>query len=306
MEHEFRLHKPRVKDFLFMKFDCLKSLIRILSRISKNPSKLFHWITIFFQDYPYVFVLGNILSAIIHHFKYVSYFDSIFIHKIINLPKQLTPAPALHSEHPKVIGIIPDGNRRWAKEHSLRPSQGHFFGASRISDIIRYSIIDPQISHIIIYLLTYDNFLKRSQQEQSAILQLLQSWGDEYQLLHTSGEADFAIIGEPPPDFLSSIPNIPVNPKIRHKDRTQVSLLLCYDGKREIQQAKGNPDDMWIQDDIDFVIRTGFTQRASGFCTYQTSYAEWFFPGIFWPEMSIQTFKHILQDAFQVQQNYGR
>ena len=55
---------------------------------------------------------------------------------------------------------------------------------------------------------------------------------------------------------------------------------------QEIQQAQGDPARLWVKGELDGVIRTGGTKRASGFCTYQTGYSEWFFTDIMWPDMT--------------------
>ena len=68
----------------------------------------------------------------------------------------------------------------------------------------------------------------------------------------------------------------------------------------------GDPDRLWLTDTIDAVIRTGNTRRASGFCTYQTAYSEWFYPDIMWPDMSLEVFKSIVDDITKVEQNYGK
>jgi undecaprenyl pyrophosphate synthase len=171
--------------------------------------------------------------------------------------------------------------------------------------MIRWSIIDNRISHLVVYLLSYDNYRKRSKEEQSSIISLLQSWVSEFEMLNRSNQADIAILGEPDDIFREALGGLPINPEKRDMTKTRVSLLLCYDGRREIHQSGGDPSKMWLQEDIDVVIRTGFTQRASGFCTYQTGYSEWFYPGVYWPEFNVQTFKNLLDESYKVQRNFG-
>jgi undecaprenyl diphosphate synthase len=195
---------------------------------------------------------------------------------------------------------------------------GHFIGASRIADIIRYScLIDRRVGHLIVYVLSYDNLVKRSHEEKTALLTILKYWIQEFDIIHKSKQADIQIIGEPTPEICKIIgeSSIPINPnKPEYLDldidtsshKIKVSLLICYDGRREIHQSGGNPDNLWIRDSIDAVIRTGDTRRASGFCLYQTAYAEWFYLKSMWPDMNIMTFRQIVDDISAVEQNYGK
>lgn len=327
MDALFRHHKPRIKDFCFLKTETIghtiKTFIRLLSSLSRNPSDSIRYITRFFRRNCYILCYIIFIGCIRKSnpiLQDIEFTENIMLNMllspgILQLGTSLLPLP-LHSEDRKVVGIIPDGNRRWAGEHShshLTPSSqtltkahGHFFGAYRIVNLIRWCILDKRVSHLVVYVLTYDNYTKRSEEEQSAIREILRGWIDEFNLLNKAQLADIAVLGEPDDVFRESLGEIPINPNTRRDDITKVSLLLCYDGRREIRQAKGDPENLWLKEDIDIVIRTGYTQRSSGFCTYQTSYSEWFYPGIYWPEFTVSTFNNIMNDASRVQQNYGK
>lgn len=308
MEALFRLHKPRLQDYQppesFHFKQCVRDGIVLLKKLSKRPYKTIEYIRRFLIKYPIIALYGVFIALIRNILPRISYYDNVMVHSLTNALPYSLPLPT-EQKKGKVIGIIPDGNRRWAKEHSHSPSYGHFIGACRIADLIRWSIIDSRVSHLVVYLLSYDNYTKRSEKEQSAIRDILQGWVSEFTYLNNSKKADIAILGEPDDTFREAIGSIPVNPRKRNPSLTRISLLLCYEGRREIQSARGNPKKLWLQEDLDVVIRTGFTQRSSGFCTYQTAYSEWFYPGIYWPEMSIGVFNHLLEDSYKVKQNYG-
>jgi undecaprenyl pyrophosphate synthase len=142
-------------------------------------------------------------------------------------------------------------------------------------------------------VLTYDNIQKRSPKEQRCLLAILRGWVKELLWLNQSGLVRVQVCGEPTDEVLSCLEGVPINPGVDNPDATAgsehpllVTLLIGYDGRREIQQAQGDPARLWVKGELDGVIRTGGTKRASGFCTYQTGYSEWFFTDIMWPDMT--------------------
>lgn len=315
MDDVFQKHKPRWKDFInLLRLDTLKAILTIPERF-KTTGDIFQALQSIFIAHPYLLTVICIVVNLDPIIRLLKYEDAIFLH-YIHLVKNLllNSTTEIRKGHHEglCIGIIPDGNRRWAKENHLPTHIGHFIGASRIADVIRYCcLLDTRIRHIVVYVLSYDNLMKRSPEEKSALLSILKSWLEEFDLIHRSEQAHISIIGEPT-DEIRDIVNetsLPINPLVSEEPtspKLKVSLLLCYDGRREIQQSGGNPDKLWLTDSIDAVIRTGNTRRASGFCTYQTAYSEWFYPDLMWPDMSIDSFKNIVDDIANVEQNYGK
>ena len=302
MEELFLRHKPRFNDLirLFPK-KLIKDGIHTLHSISKKSKNVLGILSKFILKSPFTLVY-MILVFILYYVKMdITYEDSIYLSKLKSFPR----CPKHHGP-PKVVGIIPDGNRRWSRIQGKGSGFGHFMGSCRIADLIRWSILSPSVSHLIVYLLSYDNYQKRSAKEQKAIRTILKKWINEFELIDKRGYADIAVIGEPNKIFRETLGDLRINPKDRSVSSTKISLLLCYDGKREIRHSGGDDRRLWIKDDIDLVIRTGFTQRASGFCPMQTTYSEWVFPGMFWPEFSINIFENILSESYKVTQNYGR
>jgi len=211
-------------------------------------------------------------------------------HRIFSL-SPLYPNPI---QNKLTVGIIPDGNRRWAKSLNKRPGYGHLCGSNTIVETIFTAIRLQCIDHLVIYVLSYDNFQKRSPQEQSDLLHILTQWTTELNILLSIGiPIQFQIIGEPT-DSLKK-PFLPLTEHVLDKiPSLKVSFLVCYDGQREIQQSNGNPEQLWLKDDINLVIRTGNTRRSSGFCLYQTSYSEWYYLKKMWPDFNGEDFRKII------------
>lgn len=320
----FQRHLPRIQDILqFFPGRELYGILRFLENIPE--AGIYDSLRQFILDFPR-FTALVIFSGIIAY----SGFDAIedYHHWLLATPKRImsslkmglyhyTHEPSNFitgessaSENRKLcIGIIPDGNRRWAKGKSLTSAEGHFFGSARIIDIVKTATIIPSISHLVIYILSYDNFQKRSPEEQGNLLEILEKWIDELRELDTDGKIRLRIAGEPDERIKKILPELSYDNSNSGNDGIlQVSLLVCYDGRREILQAGGDPDKMWIRDEIDAVIRTGGTHRASGFCTFQTAYADWFFDDRMWPDITPAIFYEYLakiQHAVSLQ-NHGR
>jgi undecaprenyl pyrophosphate synthase len=307
----FQRHLPRTRDILqFFPGRELYGILRFLENIPE--AGIYDSLRQFILDFPR-FTALVIFSGIITY----SGFDAIedYHHWLLATPKRIMSSlkmglyqyTPIAGENRKLrIGIIPDGNRRWAKEKSLTSAEGHFFGSARIIDIVKTATIIPSISHLVIYILSYDNFQKRSAEEQGHLLEILEKWIDELRELDTDGKIRLRIVGEPDERIRQILPDDATSNG--DDGILQVSLLVCYDGRREILQAGGDPDKMWIQDEIDAVIRTGGTHRASGFCTFQTAYADWFFDDRMWPDITPAIFYEYLakiQHAVSLQ-NHGR
>lgn len=57
-----------------------------------------------------------------------------------------------------IVGIIPDGNRRWAKERGMSSEAGHVFGIRHLERIMEYALTVPEIEHLYVYLLAWHNW----------------------------------------------------------------------------------------------------------------------------------------------------
>jgi len=312
----FQLHCPRTKDFLqFFPGEELQGILEFLENLSKRG--LIDSLRQFILEFPKF--TGLVIFAGILVYAGFDLFEDHH-HWFLATPRRITEVfkSGLYQynasvQAPKLcIGVIPDGNRRWAKAKGLSSAEGHFFGSARIVDIVRTAVIVPAISHLVIYVLSYDNFQKRSPEEQDNLLVILEKWVDELREMEADGQIRLNIVGEPDERIQRILP-----PKKEHFDVDEdngterglkVSLLVCYDGRREITQAGGDPERMWIRDEIDAVIRTGGTHRASGFCTFQTAYADWYFDERMWPDITPAVFYEYLvkiQRGISLQ-NHGR
>lgn len=221
------------------------------------------------------------------------------------------------------IGLILDGNRRFAKKNGL--VNGHLFGSFNAIRIINYLYNGGYAKECTLYVLSYDNLIKRSLEEKEIIFGIIYSYLLELiNYLVTCGNIYVQFIGE--------IDKMPENIRVRINDIMQIcgeknieecfiiNYAIAYDGRREIYhcmkkhflEGVGNEGSimcdssgMWLKRDIDIVIRSGGTQRMSSFFPWQTIYSEWYFLEQFWPEVTEEDILDIIHNYKLKNMNFG-
>ena len=208
---------------------------------------------------------------------------------------------------PKHIAIIMDGNRRWAKQRNLPVKLGHKEGAKTLEKIVRYAN-KIGIEYITVYAFSTENW-KRSEEEVSALMSLLENYLDEF-----SKEADIEnivikVLGsmkELSPDLQASIEK--TIKRTENNTGTIFNIALNYGGRpeilkavqeiaekcknREIEIADINEDmiseHLYTQNcpDPDLLIRTSGEVRLSNFLPWQTVYTEFLFLDKLWPDFT--------------------
>lgn len=214
---------------------------------------------------------------------------------------------------PNHLGIIVDGNGRWAKERNLPRSKGHDKGFKRLKEITSYGF-DKGIKVISVYVFSTENF-KRSNEEVNHLMDLFVTGfkKDKFYLKENikvifSGKKDN--LRQDVIDAMNTI-------KEETKNNTKGILNIClnYGGRDEIVTAckkfteevinrKTNIDELNEQNfskylyqdlpDIDFMIRTSGEERLSNFMLWQNSYAEFYFPKTYFPDFSKDEFDKAL------------
>ena len=225
------------------------------------------------------------------------------------------------SNGPRSIGIIMDGNRRWAKENGLLAIEGHRAGAEKLKEVLRWAR-DQKIEETIVYAFSSENW-NRSEIEVQGLMKLvdftLDNWIDE--LIDEDGR--LRIIGQ-----LDRLPE-KVQEKIkkvteRTKDGENGTLVvaLSYGGRAEILDAvnklliqgrevvteKELRDSMWSAGvlDPDLIIRTGGEQRLSNFLPWQSVYSELIFTKTLWPGLTQEEFNEHIESFRARKRNFGK
>lgn len=226
---------------------------------------------------------------------------------------------------PKHIGIIMDGNGRWAKARGLKRSQGHIAGADNLKKLLRH-IQKWDIPYISIYAFSSENF-KRSEEEVSGLMKLFVTlFQKEFQFLKKENvRVCFSGRKEPLPEkVLQSMDKIQEETKLA----TGATLNIClnYGGQDEIVDAmkkigKQLKDGVLDIDQIDrsvveqnlyqnlppldFVIRTSGEKRISNFMLWQSAYAEYYFPEVYFPDFNEEEFDRAIEVYQSRDRRYG-
>jgi len=230
------------------------------------------------------------------------------------------------SKTPHHVGVILDGNRRWAKAN---PNQGdpngHKAGASKIIEFLGWCD-DAEVRVVTLWLLSTDNF-KRSASEIQELLQII---GDTVDELAATGRWNIKAVGalDLLPEWLSQKLN---SLKPIREDGVEVNVAISYGGRREIidavksylseedksghslDQAKANlsTDDISKflytagQPDPELLIRTSGEQRLGGFMLWQSASSEFYFCEAYWPDFRRVDFLRALRAYSLRQRRFG-
>ena len=209
---------------------------------------------------------------------------------------------------PNHIGIIMDGNRRWAKEKKKKTIEGHLAGANRIISLAKY-IFDKGVKYLSIYAFSTENF-NRSAEEVSYLMGLIiKFFNERVNELH---DYNIKIVVSGLRDNLSKeVLKCIDNVVDLTKDNTGGVLNVClnYGGRREMVDAVNKIKEANVNiteetfgkylyndlPDLDYVIRTSGEERISNFMLWQISYAEFYFPKVYFPDFDEKEFDKALE-----------
>ena len=227
---------------------------------------------------------------------------------------------------PKHIAIIMDGNRRWARNKGLPVSLGHKEGAKTLEKIVRYAN-KIGIKNITVYAFSTENW-KRTAEEVTALMNLFQSYLDDYSKRADSENIKVKIIGNR--EGLSDRMQKSIEKCMeRTKDNTGIifNIALNYGGRDEIVGAVRNiaekirNNEMKIEDiteqtisdnlytkgqpDPDLLIRTSGEIRLSNFLPWQLVYSEFVFVEKNWPDFSEKDLDEAIEEYQKRNRKFG-
>jgi len=224
---------------------------------------------------------------------------------------------------PQAIGLIPDGNRRWAKQQNLLATQGHLKGYKNIEKFCDWCF-DKKIKHIFIYVFSYENW-QRSAEEVGYLMKLFARAIKNNIQQANKRNYQFRFIGRRDKFSAKLIKLIESAEQITAKNLAgSLNICVSYGGRQEIVDAvkkivakkidnqKINEDlisqHLYVPEvpDLDLIIRTGNNPRLSNFMPWQSTYAELFFSPTLWPAFSEQEFNEIIDKFSKRQRNFGK
>jgi len=214
-----------------------------------------------------------------------------------------------YSKTPHHVGIILDGNRRWARANpdqtgSTSAARGHRAGAEKIIEFLGWCE-EAKVRIVTIWLLSTDNF-KRSEEELNTLLTII---GETVDGLKATGRWNIKSVGS-----LELLPNwlqeklrpmksansgaMEVNVAIGYGGRTEiVDAVKCYLAKADLEgeTVKEAGEKLSVEEigkflytagqpDPELVIRTSGEQRLGGFLLWQSAHSEFYFCEAYWPD----------------------
>ncbi|PCK08011.1 MAG: di-trans,poly-cis-decaprenylcistransferase [Alteromonadaceae bacterium] len=221
------------------------------------------------------------------------------------------------------VGIIMDGNGRWASQKHMDRSDGHKAGAKICMDII-HRAIDHNVRVLSLFAFSTENW-QRPDKEVSSIMKILNSYLESEILAFLKRGVRFKAIGER--SKLSFKTRLLISKaESLSKNNTGMTLVLAvnYGGQDDIVRSikrladdgydfsKINADDLQQNLDtgdlppVDLMIRTSGEERLSNFLLWQAAYAEFYFTKTPWPDFSADAFSQALNNFGERNRRFGK
>lgn len=237
------------------------------------------------------------------------------------LPPTIDPARL-----PKHIGIIMDGNGRWAQQHKVKITLGHRAGTENLREIIR-NCSDIGVQALSLYAFSTENW-KRSKTEVDALMQLiLDFFASEIDEL-TQNNVRITILGDKVGLPAAQREVLEKAEKCTHSlTGLRLNIAVNYGGRAELVRAArrlaaevqsgaltvDQIDEPAFADhlytaglpDVDLLIRTSGEMRLSNFLLFQCSYAEFLFPEKLWPDFHVPDLHECIRQFQSRDRRYG-
>lgn len=223
---------------------------------------------------------------------------------------------------PTHVGLIMDGNGRWANAKGLPRLAGHRAGVENLRDVITAGI-KFGVKYLTFYAFSTENW-NRPRDEVFGIMDLLAEFIDrETEPLHKEGVRILHIghLDRLRPSLVEKIKYAIALTKDNRK--ITVQLAFNYGGRdeiatavRKIVAAGTKPEDVTEAlisrnlftagiPDPDLIIRTSGEMRTSNFLMWQSAYAEWVFPNTYWPDFNEEVFREMLREYSRRNRRFG-
>lgn len=230
---------------------------------------------------------------------------------------------------PQHIGVILDGNRRFAREKGLDANKGHIFGANKVEELLKWCL-RLNIKIITLYAFSTENF-NRSESEVETLMKLLSEKLRKFQQdpAIARNKVRIKVIGRL--EYLSEELRNEINTaeeSTKDHDNFLLNIAISYGGRAEIVDAVkkiacqierkeleiGQIDEDLLSKNLytatlpdpDLIIRTSGEERLSGFLLWQSAYSELYFTEVFWPAFRMIDFWRAIRIYQQRERRYGK
>jgi undecaprenyl diphosphate synthase len=226
---------------------------------------------------------------------------------------------------PKSIGIIMDGNRRWARENNIPLMDGHKRGYEKIKEVMQWAK-EAGIEYVTVYAFSTENWNRKSEEVEYLMNLFRFALRGEFESL-TKEKIRVQFIGQRD-RFSKDIQDLMIKTEHDTANFSGPTLIMAmsYGGRTEILDAikkiaqEKIPEEIQKMTEEDFskalsthkapdpdiIIRTSGEQRLSGFLPWQGVYSELFFVKQYWPAFSKEDFFAVLQEYTERERRLGK
>jgi undecaprenyl diphosphate synthase len=220
------------------------------------------------------------------------------------------------------IGIIMDGNRRWAKQHKVSVNKGHEAGAEALRNVTLYAI-EKGIRYLSVYVFSTENW-QRTETEVGSIMKLVIEGLKRHLNEFDKAGARVCFLGDREnidKKVLKMINSAEAKTKNNHK--ITISLCFNYGGQLEIVEAikkiigsgvkaemitnQTVADNLYYPEipPMDIVVRTSGEKRLSNFMLWRAAYSELLFLDKHWPDFDKSDLDNVINEYAKRQRRFG-
>jgi undecaprenyl diphosphate synthase len=223
---------------------------------------------------------------------------------------------------PTHIGIIMDGNGRWALSRGLPRMAGHRAGTENLRRIIE-ACIEFGIKYLTIYAFSTENWGRPTEEVQGLLMIFENVIDNELQELNDQGVQlrHIGRLDRLKPAFRKKV--LDAIQLTAHNDRLILNVAFNYGGRDEIVCAiqtmiRDGVKAEEVNDELvgkylftagvpdpDLIIRTSGELRGSNFLIWQGAYSEWYFPSTYWPDFDKEELRKALEEYTSRERRYG-
>lgn len=237
-------------------------------------------------------------------------------------------APTTGEHLPRHVAIIPDGNRRWAKEHGLEPWEGHAEGAKRMEEIVREGR-RLGVREVSFWGSSLENLTKRPIREKQELLRIYEVYFEKLMAEEDifRDRVRIRCIGRWEEQFPENLKSILRKGMEATKDHDQyyLNFFLAYSGDDDMLQAirqiatKGLAQDQVTETivkqhlmtaelpPVDLLIRTGDDPHLSaGFMMWETKDSQLYFPNCHYPDFDAAAFRVAIEEYQDRERRFGQ
>ncbi len=223
------------------------------------------------------------------------------------------------------IAIIPDGNRRWARQHGLPTFEGHRRGFEVIRKILNY-IWKTDINTVTLWALSTEN-MDRTKEELNYLMRIFEKMINDNLKDAIKKKIRVTHLGRKdrlPKRLLEKIAK--TEQKTANYDAKHLNIAMDYGGRDEVVRAiKRMVNGKWRMANLseenfnqfldtagqlypypDLIIRTGGDQRMSGLMIWQAAYSEYYFLNKYLPDMTVKDLEKAINDFYKRERRFGK